>query len=224
VGKLREIFAELQEVIFERGGVVDAVLPPILFVVVQALWGFQAAMWSALGVVVVLGVVRIVQGQNVLYALGGAAGVLLAIGLARLLGGAENFFLPGLFTSALTVFLCLVSVVAKRPLVAWTSFIARRWPREWYWHPKVRPAYAEVTIFWGLYFFARFALQWYFFQGGAVERLAWLNLALGWPATVILLVISYIYGTWRLQNLGGPSVEEFKQGEDPPWESQRRGF
>ncbi len=224
MGKLREIFAELQEVIFERGGVVDAVLPPILFVVVQALWGFQAAMWSALGVVVVLGVVRIVQGQNVLYALGGAAGVLLAIGLARLLGGAENFFLPGLFTSALTVFLCLVSVVAKRPLVAWTSFIARRWPREWYWHPKVRPAYAEVTIFWGLYFFARFALQWYFFQGGAAERLAWLNLALGWPATVILLVISYIYGTWRLQNLGGPSVEEFKQGEDPPWESQRRGF
>jgi hypothetical protein len=160
----------------------------------------------------------------VLYALGGAAGVLLAIGLTRLLGGAENFFLPSLLTSALTIFLCFVSVIAKRPLVAWTSFIARRWPSDWYWHPRVRPAYSEVTAFWGLYFFARFALQWYFYQGEATERLAWLNLILGWPATVVLLVASYLYGTWRLRNLGGPSVEEFETGAEPPWESQRKGF
>jgi UPF0716 family protein affecting phage T7 exclusion len=160
----------------------------------------------------------------VLYALGGAAGVLLAIGLTRLLGGAENFFLPGLMTSALTVFLCFASVVAKRPLVAWTSFIARRWAREWYWHPQVRPAYAEVTIFWGIYFLARLGAQWYFYQGEAAEGLAWLNLALGWPATVVLLVASYLYGTWRLRNLGGPSVEEFETGADPPWQSQRKGF
>ncbi|MGD2162860.1 MAG: DUF3159 domain-containing protein [Anaerolineales bacterium] len=220
----RELINEFREVVIGRGGVIDTVLPPVLFVIVQAVWGFQAAMWSALGVALLLGIVRLVQGHNVLYALGGAGGVLLAIGFTRLLGGAENFFLPGLMTSALTVFLCFASVVAKRPLVAWTSFIARRWPRDWYWHPNVRPAYAEVTIFWGMYFLARLALQWYFYQGEAAERLAWLNLALGWPATVVLLIASYLYGTWRLRKLGGPSVEEFETGADPPWESQRQGF
>jgi hypothetical protein len=40
----------------------------------------------------------------------------------------------------------------------------------------------------------------------------------------VLLIVSYLYGTWRLRNLGGPSVEEFQAGEEPPWESQRRGF
>ena len=44
------------------------------------------------------------------------------------------------------------------------------------------------------------------------------------PATMILLIVSYLYGTWRLRNLGGPSVEEFKSGTEPPWEGQQRGF
>jgi len=39
-----------------------------------------------------------------------------------------------------------------------------------------------------------------------------------------LLVISYLYGTWRLRHLKGPSVEEFKAGAEPPWTGQRRGF
>jgi hypothetical protein len=51
-----------------------------------------------------------------------------------------------------------------------------------------------------------------------------LNILLGWPATILLLVVSYLYGTWRLQNLSGPSVEEFEQGAKPPWDGQRRGF
>ncbi|MGD8632910.1 MAG: DUF3159 domain-containing protein [Anaerolineales bacterium] len=219
-----ELLGEFREVVLGRGGVLDTVAPPVVFVIVQALWGFRAAMWSALAVALVIAILRLFRGHNVLYALGGAGGVLLAIGLTRLLGGEESFFLPGLMTSALTVFLCFASAIVRRPLVAWTSFIARRWPREWYWHPKVVPAYSEVTIFWGIYFLARLGAQWYFYQAGSAGRLAWLNLILGWPATIILLMLSYLYGTWRLRKLGGPSVEEFKTGQEPPWESQRRGF
>jgi hypothetical protein len=224
VSTWREMLGEFREVVLQRSGVLDAVVPPVIFVIVQMVWGFRAAMWSALAVALVIAVVRLFKGHSILYALGGAGGVLLAIGLTRLLGGEENFFLPSLMTSALTVILCFASAILRRPLVAWTSFIARRWPREWYWHPKVVPAYTEVTILWGIYFLARLGVQWYFYQVGSAGRLAWLNLILGWPATVVLLVISYLYGTWRLRELGGPSVEEFKAGQEPPWESQRRGF
>jgi hypothetical protein len=47
---------------------------------------------------------------------------------------------------------------------------------------------------------------------------------LGWHFTVILLVISYLYGLWRLSQLKGPSIEEFKAGKQPPWQGQKRGF
>ena len=58
----------------------------------------------------------------------------------QICGRAEGFFLPGILSGALTALLCLVSVRIKRPLVAWISYITRRWPLEWYWHSKVCPA------------------------------------------------------------------------------------
>jgi hypothetical protein len=62
------------------------------------------------------------------------------------------------------------------------------------------------------------------FQGNAVDELALVNTLTGWPATIALLVVSYLYGTWRLARLGGPSVEEFRDGAPTPWQGQRRGF
>jgi hypothetical protein len=106
----------------------------------------------------------------------------------------------------------------------WTSHLARGWPLAWYRHPKVRPAYSEVTWLWAFFFAIRLLLQSALFQGAAPELLAVVNVALGWPATIVLLVVSYLYGNWRLRNLSGPSVEEFKQGAEPPWTGQQRGF
>jgi hypothetical protein len=117
-----------------------------------------------------------------------------------------------------------VSVIAGRPLVAWTSYVARRWPLDWYWHPKVRPAYNEVTLAWTVFFAIRLGLQWSLFQEQAAGLLGIIQVVTGWPATIALLVISYLYGTWRLRNLKGPSVEEFRAGAEPPWTGQRRGF
>jgi hypothetical protein len=109
-------------------------------------------------------------------------------------------------------------------MVAWTSFITRRWPLEWYWHPRVRPAYSEVTIAWTLFFALRTLVQFSLFQQQAGGTLGVVQLLTGWPALIILLIASYLYGMWRLQNLQGPSVEEFKSGANPPWQGQKRGF
>jgi len=38
------------------------------------------------------------------------------------------------------------------------------------------------------------------------------------------LVISYVYGLWRLHRLGGPGVDEFVGGVEPPWKAQTKGF
>ena len=119
---------------------------------------------------------------------------------------------------------CLLSVILRRPMVAWTSHLARGWPLKWYWHPRVRPAYSEVTWLWAGFFAIRLLLQVALFRGAAPELLAVANVAMGWPTTSVLLVVSYLFGTWRLKNLNGPSVEEFKRGSEPPWTGQQRGF
>ena len=138
--KAVEILDELRMVLAGRSGLLDALLPPVFFVLLNAIWGVQVAIWASLGLAVLLAMYRILKSQSLLYALGGAGGVALAAGIAYLLGRAEGFFLPTIGSGALTVLVCLVSVLVGRPVVAFTSFIARRWPLGWYWQRKVRPA------------------------------------------------------------------------------------
>jgi hypothetical protein len=88
----------------------------------------------------------------------------------------------------------------------------------------VRPAYSEVTLFWAAVFGLRLWGQVLLFNAEEPERFAAFTTLGGWPTTLVLLVVSYLYGTWRLKQLRGPSVEEFKAGAQAPWEGQQRGF
>lgn len=222
--KSRELLEELRTVFAGRSPVLDAILPPIVFLLVNGLAGFQAAMWSALSLALVTAGLRLLRRQSLAYSLAGVGGAAVAIAAVWILGRSEGFFLPGLVSGSLTLLLTLASLVFRRPLVAWTSFIARRWPLDWYWHPQVRPAYSETTFAWVVFFAARLILQVSIFQSQDVTLLALANLITGWPFTILLLVLSYLYGTWRLARLGGPSVEEFQNHTPPPWQGQRRGF
>jgi hypothetical protein len=150
--------------------------------------------------------------------------VALAIALALLLGRSEGFFIPGIVNGGITIALALVSLLIRKPMVAWTSYLARRWPLDWYWHAQVRPAYTEVTLIWTLFFVLRLWWQVALFQGHNTSQLALVNALTGWPATIVLLIVSYLYGTWRLAQLHGPSVDEFKNNAPAPWQGQRRGF
>jgi len=222
--RYQEIKEELQSVLTGRGNWLDTILPPVLFILLNTFLGFNYAVLGALGIAVIFSIYRLLKRQSVRYAFGGFGGVLLAVAIALFTGRAEGYFLPGIITSVFTVILCVVSVIFKRPLVAFTSYIARRWPLDWYWHPQVRPAYSEVTLAWALFFGLRTFLQFELFQDQAANSLGLFQLLSGWPATILLLIASYLYGLWRLGNLNGPSVEEFKAGIPPPWEGQKRGF
>jgi hypothetical protein len=222
--KVQELWEEFRAVFTGRGNLIDTILPPIAFVALNALVSFEVALWGAVGLALIFSVLRLVRRQPVRYALGGLAGVILAVLIAGLVGRAEGFFLPNILSGVGTILLMLISLVARRPLVAWTSYLARRWPRNWYWHPQVRPAYSEVTWLWLVVFVLRVSLQWAVYQRSEPTLLAATNLLTGWPTTIVLLIASYLYGTWRLRVLAGPSVEEFKTGAQPPWTGQRRGF
>jgi hypothetical protein len=222
--RFREVAEEFRTVVAGRSNIVDAVLPPVIFLILNLFVGFEVASWGSLAVAVALSGLRLIRGQPLGYALGGLGATVLAILAARLSNQAQGYFLPNLINGGLTVLVCLGSVIVRRPLVALTSHLARGWPLKWYWHPKVRPAYGEVTLAWAVFFALRLALQWFLFQEAEAAILGLLSVIMGWPATIVLLVLSYLYGTWRLQNLNGPSVEELKAGSEPPWDGQQRGF
>jgi hypothetical protein len=221
--KTRELLEEFRSVM-GKVGLFDTILPPVLFLLLNNFAGFQIAMIGSLGIAIVIGILRLSRKQSLVYALAGVGSVGLAIAVALLFGRSEGYFLPGIVNGGITVALAVVSLLIHKPMVAWTSYLARRWPIEWYWHEQVRPAYTEVTLAWTIFFALRLWWQVALFQGQNVNQLTLVNTLTGWPATILLLVFSYLYGTWRLAQLHGPSVEEFRNNTPAPWQSQRRGF
>jgi hypothetical protein len=224
VSKTREVIDEFRAVVLGQGRILDALLPSAVFLLTRALAGPQPAMLAALltGAGVIL--IRIVRRQPSLTAILGLLGSLLAFVVAQSYQRAELFFLPDTITNVGLAAACLISAALRRPLVAWTSHLIRRWPRDWYWHPRVLPAYRETTLAWAVFFLLQAAVQLSLVAEQDVALTAASSLLNGWPATTVLLVLTYLYGTWRLPRLAGPSVTEFRSASPPPWSGQRRGF
>ncbi len=220
--KGQEILEELKTVV--SGKTIDALFPPLIFVIVNAIFDLDIAVFTALAIALLLGFSRIARKQNWLYALGGFLGVTLASGLALLTQSAAGYFIPAILSSTLLVLAALGSLLIGKPLAAWASHLTRGWPLDWFWRNDVKPAYLEVTWLWTVFFSMRLAVQILLFQAGDATTLAWANTLLGWPVLIVVLIITYIYGIWRLKKLGGPGVEEYRAGKEPPWEGQQRGF
>lgn len=222
--KINELWQELRTVFSGRTNTADTIIPPLLYTLVNLLAGLVPATLSALVLAALLTVLRLVRKQSWLYALSGLVLTLVAAGLAWFTQNAASFFLPDLLTSGSLLAAALLSIWARKPLAAWTSHLTRAWPKEWYWLPNILPAYTEVTWMWAAFIAARLAAQYTLYQQGNVSLLGWANVLLGWPVTIVVLVISYLYGIWRLAKLGGPSVEEFLSHQSAPWKGQKRGF
>ncbi len=202
-----EIWEELNSVL--SGKTFDTLLPPIVFAIANGIFGLQTAVFVALGLAVLLGLLRVLRKQKWHYALGGLLAVSLAAGLALLTQNAASYFIPGMISSGLLVLGAVLSVVIGKPLAAWVSHLTRGWSLDWFWRKDVKPAYIEVTWMWAVFFSVRLSLQIILFQQGDASQLAWANTLLGWPVTIFVLVLSYIYGIWRLRNLNGPGVDEY---------------
>jgi len=225
MNRIQELSEELRSVFSNKGSrLLDSLIPLVIFLIAYQFLALTIALMASLLSAAAFAIYRLLKKEPLKYAFGGLGGVLLAAVFVKISGSSAGFFLPGIISSAVTIILCLGTVAIKRPLVAWSSYLARGWPLDWYWHPNVLPAYNEVTIIWAIAFGIRLGIEYWFFQQGAVNSLGLLRVLLGWPYTLILLVSSYLYGQWRLSTLRGPSIEEFTTQVSAPWQGQRRGF
>jgi hypothetical protein len=224
IQKINELLQEFRTVFSGRTNTADTIIPPLLYAMVNMLAGLVPATLSALVLAAILTVLRIVRKQTWLYAFSGLVLSVFAAGLAWYTDNAASFFLPDLLTSATLLAAALLSIWIRKPLAAWSSHLTRAWPRDWYWLSNICPAYTEVTWMWAAFIAARLAVQYTLYEQGNASLLGWANVLLGWPATVAVLIVSYLYGIWRLAKLGGPSVEEFLSRQPAPWKGQKRGF
>ena len=202
----------------------DSFAPPLLFVAANALWGLGTAAAVAIVAGVLVAGWRASRGQKGIYALAGIFGVAFAAFLALRSGRAESYFLPGIVSTVFYAGGTLLSILVKRPLSGWTAWAYRGWPRDWFWRDDVRPAYSHVSWWWFWYFVIRGGVSVWLFATERVELLAIWKSITSWPVILPLFYFTYRIGVRRRDALGGPNVEEYLAGAEPPFVGGQRRF
>jgi hypothetical protein len=154
----------------------------------------------------------------------GLLGVGIALFFSFLSRSAKGYFLPSLFSTSILLVACLISLIIRKPLAAWLSHITRGWPTEWFWRADIKPAYMEVTFFWGLFLTTKLIILIYVYLNSSSSVAVITNVVTGTPGTLFALSATYIYGVLRLRQLKGPSVEEHMNHISKPWIGQKKGF
>lgn len=203
-------------------GVVEAVAPGLLFVVVYIATGQQLrpALVAALAAAGLAVVARLVQRTPVTQAFSGVLGVGVGVFWAWRTGDASNFFAYGLLVNVTYLVGTLVSVVAGWPLVGLVvgMFSARGplgggpWSAvvEWRADPVLRRRYTLATWPWVAMFALRLLVQLPLFFSDEVVWLGTAKLVMGVPLTAVVLWLS-----WMLVRGSGGAREPSRPRRSP---------
>jgi intracellular septation protein A len=193
--------------------VVDAVIPPIIFVTAYGFTGLAPAAIAALAASAVLVVIRLIRREDVVGAFGGIVGTGIAVGFALLSGRAENYFLPRVISNAAFAVGLIATIVAGRPAVGLVAQLLYRFPEEWLARPEVRKVFALATWpFVGLCVL-RATVYLILIDAGEVGWLAVVTTILGWPSFAALLIATYAFVRRRMARMEALAPPE---GESVP--------
>ena len=98
-------------------GMLDATVPTVAFIVANAVDGLRTGVWAALGVAVLLFVLRLVRRESVQQAVSGLLGVGIAVAIAAASGQARDYFVLGILRNFALGAVLLGSIAFRRPLV-----------------------------------------------------------------------------------------------------------
>lgn len=192
-------------------GVVEALLPGTLFVVVYVIttnlgWAVGAAGGAALVAVVL----RLAQRTPVTQALGGLLGIGVGVVWAWRSGEAQNFFAWGLWTNAIYLVAVLISILVRWPAVGLfvevlrTGFTAEKAREQnaegenpfagmvaWRADRDLVRRYTAATWLWVGMFALRLAVQLPLYLGDSVGWLGTARLVLGVPLWGLVLWLTW---------------------------------
>lgn len=174
-------------------GILESVLPTLVFVVLFVTTrALEIAAGAAVAVCAIALLARIVQRQALGPAIGGLVGVGIGAVWAVRSGDGTTFYLPGIAINALTALVVLVSLLARRPLVALVAALFDPRVADWAQDPDAVRTYRRATwLLLGLYA-AKTAVQGTLLVTGAVAALGLAKLAMGLP--LFALVVWIIWG------------------------------
>lgn len=176
-------------------GTVVAAIPPVVFVVVNALTQLRTAIVAAIASGVLLSLYRLFRRQSLQQAATGLFSVLVAALVAARTGQARGFFLVGIAGSVFYGVVFLLSLVVRRPLVgvAWEFLDPAPLPpgTRWYRVKALRRAYDLATCAALAMFASRALVQLSLFRDNKTGWLAVTKIVMGFPLYLVVIAVVF---------------------------------
>jgi hypothetical protein len=185
-------------------GVVESVLPPLVFVVVYQVVAIAAApraverpalipiVVAPLVLSALFALVRLLRRQRPGAALSGAALVAVSAVLVLVTGDANANYLPGFFINAAYGLAFLVSLLVRRPLVGVVTGLLTS-DSGWGSDPARRRVAGWLTLLWVALFAIRLAVEVpLYLAGDKVVELGVARIVLGLPLYSLVLVVTVL--------------------------------
>nr|WP_243658871.1 DUF3159 domain-containing protein [Tamaricihabitans halophyticus] len=177
-------------------GLVYSAVPVASFVLVNSFAGLAPAIWAALGVAVLITVIRVVRKEPIQPAVSGFFGVAIAAFIAYRTGDARGFFLFGIWASLLYGGAFLLSVLARWPLAGVIWSYLNGTGMSWRKDKRSRRAYDVATLVWVVVFGARFVVQRWLYEENLTGWLGFAKIAMGYPLFGLALLVTI----WAVRN------------------------
>jgi hypothetical protein len=168
-------------------GMIYSTVPVVVFVVVNSLTTLGTALVASIGVAVAIAVLRLVRKEPLQPAVSGLFGVAIGAFIAHRTGEARDFFLVGIWYSALLGVVFLVSAAVRWPLagVIWHGLNGDG--QGWRDDPVLRRAYTLATLLWAVMFAVKFVAQQWLYSANEPGWLAVARIA-GYALTAVALL------------------------------------
>jgi hypothetical protein len=171
-------------------GLIYSGIPIVVFVLVNALTSLTPAIWVAIGVAVLIGVVRLVRREPLQPAISGVFVVAVCAFIAYRSGEAKGFFLLGIWTSLIYGGVFLISVLVRWPLVGAAWSLLKGQGFEWRGNRRALVAYDLATLTWVVVFGAKFVVQHWLYVENQTGWLAFARIVMSYPLTALALLVT----------------------------------
>ncbi|WP_345750162.1 DUF3159 domain-containing protein [Microbacterium rhizophilus] len=175
-------------------GVLESILPSLVFVVVYTLWPdpLILSLGLSVGIAAVFTIVRFAQKSPPSAALGGLVAAAAAAALALFTGQGRDNFVIGLVTNAVYGTAFLVSAVIGWSLIGLAAGFLMNEGTQWRQDRRKRRVFLWLAIAWAALFYARLAVQLPLYLANETTLLGTLKLLMGLPLFAPLVAVTWL--------------------------------
>ncbi|MCB0862959.1 MAG: DUF3159 domain-containing protein [Solirubrobacterales bacterium] len=192
-------------------GIADSSIPGLVFVIAYTVSGqkLELAAGIAVGVALLIALIRLIRGERARYAASGFFGVALAAFIATRTGKAEDFFLPGLLFNAGYALAYVVSIAIRWPLMGVFIGPLIGEGMNWRQDPDRVKLFNRISWLWVGTFLLRLAVQLPLYLSGALVALGIAKTAMGLPIFALAIYFSYL-----MLKAAGIDLQQKKEAEE----------